>query len=326
MQTAGQQQPISHANVRNRNLVILRAGDGSLHQTWLASSGGTRNWDLHISYFGKKGAPPACDAEYITWSQDDDKSKWAGVASALSRDQFNLDDYDYVAVPDDDVIMTAATLSRAFDMAREYDLAACQMSLHHGSYFGSPHTLRIPGLKMHYVSRVELMVPILRMDVFKRIIPYLRMPNNLWAMDHIVGALAGNKPRSIAVLDEVSALHTRTFWSSSMYTAMQLDSEGLLRAERECLANAGFGYIDLRSSGGLTRSGKYVPRVWWSPIGSQAAKIRRRLRALIPGLQRIASLVDGRVVVMRRMKGAEGLEINYERATGLKRPAFMFII
>ena len=33
-----------------RNLVIVRAGDSSLHPRWLA--GANRNWDLLVNYFG----------------------------------------------------------------------------------------------------------------------------------------------------------------------------------------------------------------------------------------------------------------------------------
>ena len=36
---------------KRRNLVIVRAGDASLHEQWLAGDG-ERNWDLIVNYFG----------------------------------------------------------------------------------------------------------------------------------------------------------------------------------------------------------------------------------------------------------------------------------
>jgi hypothetical protein len=37
---------------RKRNLVLLRAGDTSLHSHWMGASGEERNWDLVLNYFG----------------------------------------------------------------------------------------------------------------------------------------------------------------------------------------------------------------------------------------------------------------------------------
>jgi hypothetical protein len=36
---------------RRKNLVIVRAGDSSLHEEWLQGEG-ERNWDLIVNYFG----------------------------------------------------------------------------------------------------------------------------------------------------------------------------------------------------------------------------------------------------------------------------------
>jgi len=314
-------QTRASAKGRNRNLIILRAGDGSLHGSWLNPASGPRNWDLHISYYGTRGVPVPLGGPNTTWSQDNDTSKWAGIATALSRGMFSLDDYEYIALLDDDIITTTRALNRAFDLAREHNLAACQMSLYQDSFYEFLCWLRHPFLTLHYTSHIELMAPILRVDIMKRVEPYFALPNNLWAMDHIVGNVAGERPRSIAVLDEVSILHTRAYRSGEIYKVFSgTDPKD---AERRFLEEHGFSRLERTIQGGLTRGRRFINFLWWTKIAFLRARFIRRIRSLNPALSRIASASDGRVTVMRRMEGTSGLPIDYEKATGMKRRGFI---
>jgi hypothetical protein len=302
---------------RNRNLIILRAGDSSLHGSWLNPVRGARNWDLHISYYGTRGGPVPIDGSNITWSQDNDTSKWAGIATALSRGMFALDDYEYIALLDDDIITTTGALNRAFDLAREHNLAACQMSLYQDSFYEFLCWLRHPFLTLHYTSHVELMAPILRVDIMKRVEPYFSLHNNLWAMDHIVGHIAGERPRSIAVLDEVSVLHTRAYRSGETYKVFGgIDPK---EAERRFLEEHGFSRLERTVEGGLTKGRRFIRSPWWTKIAFLRARLIRRIRSLNPQLVRIANASNGHITVMRRMEGTSGLPIDYETATGIRR-------
>ena len=320
--TEDRQDATASAGSRNRNLVIVRAGDSSLHASYCERGSVVRNWDLHISYFGSKGGPLPRGGPGTTWSQDDDRIKWAGVATAISRGLFSLDDYDYVALLDDDLIITAADLNRAFDLAREYNLAACQLSLHPDSFFGLSFTLKHPLLKLHYVSRVELMAPILRVDILKRTLPYLPFHTNLWAMDHIIASFAGEQPRSSAVLDAVCALHTRRFFTSAMYDFFQVAGAGPHEVEHRFLKEHGFPYVQPRNEGGVLAGGRFVSALWWTK-GLIRARLLRKLRSFKPALVRIASASNGHITVMRRMGCTSGLDIDYEVATGLKRRSWL---
>lgn len=117
------------ASQPRRNLVLLRCGDESLHSTFFSGSSAPRNWDLHISYYGKAGAPPAIAGEPFTWTADG-LTKFDGIAACVANAPFDLDAYDYIAVPDDDVICTRDDRNKAFDLARQCNLAACRFSLH----------------------------------------------------------------------------------------------------------------------------------------------------------------------------------------------------
>jgi hypothetical protein len=261
------------------------------------------------------------DGVGITWSREPVHSKWNGIVEAISRSLFSLDDYDYVATPDDDLILTSGDMSRAFALARKHQLASCQLSLYHDSFFGYPWTLRQPHFELHYVSRVELMAPIIRIDVFKRMLAYMTDPDSLWGMDHVVGAFAGKRPRATAVLDQVSVLHTRTFWKSSMYEKERERTQmSPIEVERRFLVRHGLAYIEPLVEGGLALDG--------SEVGAEdvvkgpsifRARMLRRLRSYRPELSRIAGVRNGQVVVMRPMVGASHVPVDYEAATGLRR-------
>jgi hypothetical protein len=292
---------------RKRNLVILRAGDASLHATWLPPAS-KRNWDLHISYFGSKDAPTPLDKEGVTWSRDTDNNKWNGIARALGRKMFSLDDYDYVAVPDDDLIGSPDTWNAAFDLARRHHLGACQLSLHHASFFGYLDTLKRPFLELRFAPVVELMAGIIRVDVFKKIIPYLSLEDNLWAMDHVVAGLLREQPRSMAILDAVSVLHTRAFWTGPLYNSSRASGRSLHQIEADFLSRHGLERVERRNFGGLTRSGRYLKRLWWTAPLLVPARLLRKYRHL-RGLLRIAHAEDGRVYLLRRIAGVPGLEV-----------------
>jgi hypothetical protein len=293
---------------RKRNLVILRAGDASLHGTWLPIAGCKRNWDLHISYFGSKEAPAPLAKDGVTWSRDNDNNKWNGIARAIGRQLFSLDDYNYVAVPDDDLIGSPDTWNAAFDLARRHHLGACQLSLYHASFFGYRDTLKQPFLELRYVPVIETMAGIIRVDVFKKMIPYLPQEGNLWAMDYVLAHLLSEQPRSMAILDAVSVLHTRALWSGPLYNRGRASGRSLHQIEADFLSRNGFKRVERRNLGGLTRGGRLIKRLWWTPLFLIPARALRKYRSL-RGLLKIAHAEVGRVYLLRRIARVPGLEV-----------------
>lgn len=301
----------------SRNLILLRAGDASLHGTWLGDSIAQRQWDMHISYFGSKGAPQPFD-EAMSVSHDFQKNKWPGLAAALESNQFSLDDYDYVALPDDDLITTVHDWNRAFQIAREYDLGACQLSLDQESFVGHLQTVKRPFLKLRYTSTIEFMAPVIRTDVLRKIIPYLTAENNVWAMDPVVTHLLGDVPQSMAVLDAATVLHTRAFSTGPLYD--HLRDVGLTPEQ----AHAAF----LKEHRIADK-----PRVSYSAItkGGRTIAQSRMAEALIvysrlinwyrsgKGHLRIATAENGKVMVLRRFGFAPTLPVDYD-AVARRRP------
>lgn len=296
---------------RSRNLVLARVGDKSLHSSWLDQGGGetSRDWDLHLSYYGSGQAPEPRSGERITWTRDPERSKFYGISFALERSGIDLDDYDYIALPDDDLVLTTETWNRGFEMVRRHDLHAAQFSLNPFSFFGHLETLQRPWLALRYVSIIELMAPILRMDLFKRCLPYLRDHDNIWAMDHIVAQQLEGRHKAMAVLDAVSVLHTRAFWTGPLYAPMRAVGEDPHTIERRFLERYGIPRIERRVLGAIDRKGRELERVTGDAMAMLPARLLRKLRTLT----RVTSLADchrGRIFLRKRYPGVPRLTLD----------------
>lgn len=265
-----------------RNMIVLRAGDDSLHPTWF-TDGVARNWDLHISYFGSKGAPAGAETGRFTWSQDGGRSKWAGLNDSLSKNPFNADDYDFIATPDDDLVIATETWNRAFDIAAEYDLAISQLSLDHNSFYSHGITLRRPDLKLRFVNVVEYMPPIFRRDAFKKLVALLPDPQNLWGIEFVMASYFAENPRSMAIIDAAPLLHTRAPGVSAMYKHMRSGGQSMEAIEQEYLDRHGAKKLARNVIGAIDKDGRDVTdleRVRRPVLKSRLLKEYRRLRRI----------------------------------------------
>ena len=307
--------------VRNgsRNLILLRAGDASLHGTWLGRSPGDRQWDMHISYFGSKANPSPFD-EGMSASHDHQKNKWPGIAAALNSGQFSLDDYDYVALPDDDLISTVKDWNRAFQLAREYNLSACQLSLDHASFVGYLETAHRPFLKLRFMSWVEFMAPIVRVDLLKQLIPYLTVDNNVWAVDLVAQDLVGHEPRAMAVLDAARVLHTRAFRTGPLYDHLHEAGVTPEQALEAFLEQHGMTPKPRITYSAVTSAGREIKR---PPFEKSSLLYYRFLNWYRTGKGhiRLATAENGEVIVLRKFRFAPALLVDYGRVARF-RPNF----
>src|ERR1700682_2873745 len=96
-------QPMLNSPVGTRNLLIVRAGDRSLHRYWLNGDNATpRNFDLHVSYFGQKDISEIIEGRDITGTAEKGP-KFPGLVECLSKLGSRINQYDYVGFPDDDL-------------------------------------------------------------------------------------------------------------------------------------------------------------------------------------------------------------------------------
>ncbi|HEX4172931.1 MAG TPA: hypothetical protein VHY82_10700, partial [Acetobacteraceae bacterium] len=85
-----------------RNLVVLRAGPGSLHPLWLdGCPPDGRSWDLCISWFGDETADIPGPFDRVIFAKG---SKFQGLSKFVAEDTA-VWGYDYVWFPDDDLMI-----------------------------------------------------------------------------------------------------------------------------------------------------------------------------------------------------------------------------
>ncbi|HEX8010755.1 MAG TPA: hypothetical protein VF814_07460 [Casimicrobiaceae bacterium] len=188
----------------NRFLVIVRAGDRSLHPHW-TSALATRDWDLVVSYFGDD---PARFREGGETRIDDKGLKWPGLHALLARDDFWCG-YDYIWLPDDDLAVDQATISALFRHVVELDLALAQPALSWISYYAHTITVQHPTFRARWTNFVEIMAPCFERRFLEACLPTFGESLSGWGLDWIWPRQLGAETRRSGVIDAVTVTHTR---------------------------------------------------------------------------------------------------------------------
>ena len=190
---------------KRRNLVIVRAGDSSLHPEWLQGAA-RRSWDLLVSYFGDD---PDKFRQQDVVRLDAKGAKWPALHRLLTERAELLRDYDYVWLPDDDISCRARDIDGLFAAMRQHDLLLGQPGLSGRSHFSFSITLRNPLTRLRWTNFVETMVPCFHRDLLTKCLPLLGQSVTGWGLDWVWPKEAGLAARCVAIIDEVSVTHTR---------------------------------------------------------------------------------------------------------------------
>lgn len=137
-----------------RNLVVVRAGDTSLHPQWLLT--GERNWDLAVSYYGKH--PERYIGQYDILHQCRG-TKFPGLNDFILNNSDVINSYEFIWFPDDDLLTTGRNINEFFDICRRLRLAVAQPALTPNSHYTWDITLERPALAARLTNFVEIMAP-----------------------------------------------------------------------------------------------------------------------------------------------------------------------
>lgn len=259
--------PRAESAARSRRLVVVRAGDASLHPSWRA--GPERpTFDLAVSYYG--GEPKTnSDAVLVHRRQG---GKWEGLSAFFADHPEALERYDWFWLPDDDIATTTGDLNRLFDEAEARGLEIAQPSLSWGSYFSHLITLNNPRFELRYTDYVEIMAPVLSAAMLRRVLPSFAGRRYGWGLDCVWPRAMPDPPYRAAILDTIAVHHSRPVWTSELYRA------GTSAAREEMRENlSSFGISKPRTSvyAGIDRSGRRLergPQLWaelyagWRPL------------------------------------------------------------
>lgn len=187
-----------------RNLVIVRAGDGSLHPSWLGN-GQPRDWDIIVNYFGDD--PSAFRADNVR-RIDSKGPKWPALCELAGHLEAQLDQYDYIWLPDDDLACDITAIDRMFAICSEFNLELAQPALSPDSYFSHVITLRNRAFRLRYTTFVEIMAPCFSRALFKSCWREFGINQSGWGLDFLWPTKV-KTPLKIAIIDSAVVRHTR---------------------------------------------------------------------------------------------------------------------
>jgi Protein of unknown function (DUF707) len=191
--------------MKRRNLVIVRAGNSSLHPEWLKGAS-ERNWDIVVNYFGDD---PDLYKEPDVIRIDSKGPKWPALQQLIQSNPKFISDYDYIWLPDDDLLATKADINSLFDLVKSYGLEVAQPALTWDSYYSHITTLRNSMTKIRFTNYVEVMAPCFCSAMLRKALPLLNSNLSGWGLDYVWAALAENPLSGIAIIDDITVRHTR---------------------------------------------------------------------------------------------------------------------
>lgn len=232
-----------------RGLVIVRAGDHSLHPGWTTQRE-ARRWDLVVSYFGAdpdrhRGPDPRID---------DPGQKWEGLHALLTRADF-WRSYAYIWLPDDDLAAGHGSVDRLFDAMGEHELALAQPALSWPSFYSHAITLHHPSFALRITNFVEIMAPCFSRAALERCVPTFTESLSGWGLDFVWPTLLAPGERA-GIVDAATVTHTRPVGGPS-YARLRRDGISPMDEARRALAAHGLAPdIAPQVFGGVTREGR----------------------------------------------------------------------
>jgi hypothetical protein len=200
--------------VVRKHLVLAAVGDDSVHGAWLTD--GARTFDVALAYFGDQPGRYAGDAEYYVERK--------GIKFSLLHDLVRNElapvvfDYDYIWMPDDDVVAISWQIEHLFAMAARHRLAICQPAIGHGDV--SFETLRAhPEYLLRYSRFVEIRCPLFSRDAFVRVVPTFTQNVSGRGLDWLWASMFG--PEQLAVIDAVAVDHVRPRRSGGVHHRLE---------------------------------------------------------------------------------------------------------
>jgi len=201
-----------------RNLVVVMAGDSSLHEQYTSG----RDFELWVCYWGSDPAIASryrqtCDRFFELKGQ-----KWAlvrEVGRIARREGFPLfSKYGYVFLPDDDIAFPggASDISAAFDLAKTIGADIFQPAIANENLSAWAPTALVPGSLCRATNVVEIMMPAYSGEIFEScVLPVLHVHIYIevgWGLEPLIarlGEAVRYRPTRTFVLDKTPAIHTR---------------------------------------------------------------------------------------------------------------------
>ena len=214
--------PVKEEKVRQngsykKNAVFVPVGKDSLHRQLLK---GDADFDLHLLIYDGSYNKFCNDSDFIAC---DAGYKMDMTYRYLHRHPEFLEKYEYFFLMDDDIVISTEDVNRLFSMMREYKLKIAQPSLVM-SYYTYKHTVFNPFYILRYTNFVEMMMPCFSRDALKAVLPTFEQKIRWCGIEMHWPVLVGSNHKDMAIVDAVSAKHTRPVQSWNSFSQLQQEN------------------------------------------------------------------------------------------------------
>ncbi|MBZ9677687.1 DUF707 domain-containing protein [Mesorhizobium sp. ES1-1] len=186
-----------------RNLVIVRAGRRSLHPGW-AKGSGKAGFDLLVAAYEAGVSHAPTDLSVFIPGR-----KIAGYHALFQCYPEILENYDLIALIDDDIDTTTDDINRLFEIGKKYKLDLFQPALSSDSYFSYASTLA-SGKRyvLRYTNTVEMMCPVFSARCLRSALGLFGLGYET-GIDLLWSRLTDTPWLRYAIVDDVVVRHTR---------------------------------------------------------------------------------------------------------------------
>jgi hypothetical protein len=184
-------------------LALFRAGPNSLHPAAVERLA-EQNFDYALSWFGDE-APQMADGAVFVHRQKG--PKWPGLEKTIVAHWDTVKQYRYLWLPDDDLLCVPEQISRMFAVCSDLQLELAQPALTPDSYFTHVITLQQSAFQVRFTNFVEIMAPILSIDLFARIFHSLQGNISGYGLDALWPRFT--QLGRVAIIDDTPVKHTR---------------------------------------------------------------------------------------------------------------------
>lgn len=193
-------------HTKHKNCLVSAVGKNSLHKLWKK---GICNYDIHLIVYDDSLDDFYLDADFICHIKG---YKLKVIYKYFKKYPCFLDTYDYFFFPDDDIKMDVNTINRLFDTMHHYGLKIAQPSLTM-SYPTWSHLLKDKYNKLRYTNFVEMMVPLFSKEALRAVLFTFNENETGWGTEAHWPLLIKATHQDIAVIHEISVVHTRPIQS-----------------------------------------------------------------------------------------------------------------
>lgn len=186
------------------NLIIAPAGDDSLFKHWIKDS---PNFDLVLLYYGDNIDIATSYTSYTPYVYAAKGEKYHLLKSFIQSNIDFISNYEYIWLPDDDVLIDTQHINKLFNIAKEYNLSITQPSM--DGYVSHEITKPVPNSLLRYTNFVEVLAPLFNQETLFKIYDTFDLNYSSWGYDYLWPHLLGYPQNKIAIIDDIVMTHTR---------------------------------------------------------------------------------------------------------------------